>query len=388
MIPRHQPPVHSPLSARALVAGLLPGHDKRRRLTDRLAAEYGAAAVHLVDSGTSALGLALRWAAAFRPDTPVALPAYSCYDIATAADTARMPVRLYDVDPATLAPDRDSLARVVAAGVAAVVVAPLYGLPVDTAAVLDICRAHDAALIEDIAQAVGAGWSERPAGTAGALTVLSFGRGKGWTGAGGGALLVRDPSAVVTIDRLVAGIGAPPGRMRALLAAGAQWALARPSLYAIPSALPFLGLGETVYRAPTTPRHIGRAAPAVLALTRALHDVEVTVRRAHAARLAARVRAPLRTVTTPAAADPSYLRLPIVAPAGSTDRVGAARRLGVMPGYPRALADLPVFGARASAAAESYAGARLLAERLFTLPTHSLLAERDIAALEAWLDSW
>ena len=62
----------------------------------------------LTDSGTSALALALQRAARERPG-PAALPAFCCYDIATAADVAGVPFVLYDVDPETLGPDPASL---------------------------------------------------------------------------------------------------------------------------------------------------------------------------------------------------------------------------------------------------------------------------------------
>ena len=55
-----------------------------------------------------------------------------------------------------------------------------------------------------------------------------------------------------------------------------------------------------------------------------------------------------------------------------------------MPGYPRALCDLPGFGERVLNRGGAFPGARMLAERLVTLPVHSRLGERDLAALEAW----
>jgi hypothetical protein len=58
-----------------------------------------------------------------------------------------------------------------------------------------------------------------------------------------------------------------------------------------------------------------------------------------------------------------------------------------MPGYPRALPDLAGFGGRVSNRDDGFPGARLLADRLITLPTHSLLSEEDLSALEAWIDA-
>jgi hypothetical protein len=66
-------------------------------------------------------------------------------------------------------------------------------------------------------------------------------------------------------------------------------------------------------------------------------------------------------------------------------RPDAARRLGIMPGYPRSLGDLPGFGERVRARERPMAGARRLAASLVTLPTHSLLREGDLRALESWI---
>jgi hypothetical protein len=43
------------------------------------------------------------------------------------------------------------------------------------------------------------------------------------------------------------------------------------------------------------------------------------------------------------------------------------------------------FGYRVRHTGDGFPGARLLAERLVTAPTHGRLAERDLTALEQWL---
>ena len=69
-----------------------------------LRARYAATDVVLTDSGTSALILALQ--ALVPAGGTVAYPAYACIDLTAAALGAGMRVRLYDLDPATLSPDR------------------------------------------------------------------------------------------------------------------------------------------------------------------------------------------------------------------------------------------------------------------------------------------
>ena len=108
------------------------GGEARDRLRQRVRDRLGAVEACLTDSGTTALGLALLAAKRLR-SIPVALPAWSCFDVATAADAADVPVVLYDLDPLTLGPNFVSLERALDRGAKSVVVAHHYGVPVDVA---------------------------------------------------------------------------------------------------------------------------------------------------------------------------------------------------------------------------------------------------------------
>ncbi|PYO35203.1 MAG: hypothetical protein DMD74_08210 [Gemmatimonadetes bacterium] len=132
-----QPPVHSPLPWPALRAGgaaLVPGRDPRPALHELLVREFAAEHVRLLASGTQALQVALIEAARdLRGDVIAALPAFTCFDVATAAVGAGVRIALYDVDPGTLSPDLDSLTAALTAGARLVVVTSLYGVPVQGA---------------------------------------------------------------------------------------------------------------------------------------------------------------------------------------------------------------------------------------------------------------
>jgi dTDP-4-amino-4,6-dideoxygalactose transaminase len=388
---RRQLPAYSPLTLRALgagAAGLIFGPGRApTAVAATLARAFGGDEVQLTDSGTGALTLAIRGSLAGAPGAPVALPAYGCYDLATAADGARAPVVLYDLDPATLAPDLDSLARALGHGTRAVVLAHWYGLPADPDPVRAATTTAGAVLIEDAAQSAGATWQGRPAGSFGDLTVLSFGRGKGTTAGRGGALVARGPAGSAALARVRSDLGRAAEGRREYVPLVAQWLLGRPSVYVVPSVLPFLRLGETLYHTPTPVAEMSSVAARTLASTLRLGEREVGTRRANARRLLAARAAGLTWVRVPAGGEAGYLRLPFVAtPASRAAAVTAeARALGIMPGYPHALCDLRGFGKRVANKADGFPGARGLAERLITLPTHSLLRERDLLRLEAWL---
>jgi hypothetical protein len=102
--------VYAPLSPGTLWKGaaalLRRGRHPEAALRGHLQVFYGADAVLLTDSGTTALSLALKVTCQGRD---ALLPAYGCYDLATAAMGAGVRVRLYDVASTTLGPDAASL---------------------------------------------------------------------------------------------------------------------------------------------------------------------------------------------------------------------------------------------------------------------------------------
>lgn len=80
-----------------------------------------------------------------------------------------------------------------------VVVADLYGTPAKYDEILEICNKHNAILIEDAAESMGATYRGKKAGTFGTYNIISFNGNKIITGSSGGMLITDDAEA----DRLV-----------------------------------------------------------------------------------------------------------------------------------------------------------------------------------------
>lgn len=392
---RHQLPVYSPLSLRVLLTGargLFASRESlRRRVADRLRSTYSPRALLLTDSGTSALRLAIAPQTEQSGSRPVALPAYCCYDVATAADGAGVPVVLYDLDPETLAPDAASLEAALSFQPRAVVVVHLYGIPVAMEAMNRRLRDADALLVEDAAQGLNARYGEAPLGSFGSLSVLSFGRGKGLSGGGGGALLAHDEAGEARLDTARSRIGDDEDRgWGAFAASAAQWIFGRPALYGIPTALPFLSLGETTYEPPSD---VCPATSVSLALISAAwelarEEAETRRRRARQLRSALARVGDVLPVRVPPGGEGGYLRLPVIARSpGAAERLDSAeaRRRGVMPGYPRPLHRLAGFRPRIRNLEDGrdarFPGAETLSRKLFTLPVHSRLTEGDLTGL-------
>jgi hypothetical protein len=169
----------------------------------------------------------------------------------------------------------------------------------------------------------------------------------------------------------------------------AQWVLGRPAIYGIPTSLPFLELGETIYEDPWPPRSISAASAGAVAQTMPLADRELPVRRSNAARLSVAVRSSpgLQLIESSPPGEPGYLRLPLIARGTIRNSLvdASARRLGVLPSYPRAIFQLDQFQRCWNNRGGRIKGAAQLAEQLVTLPTHGLLTERDLRCLEKLL---
>lgn len=385
MIVRRQLPAWSPLTVRALGAGVIPSGAALDRVERGINDAYQASGVILTASGTIALAIGFLASAPAGQRPRIGLPGWGCYDLMTAADAVDAEVLLYDLDPPSLAPDADSFARILSRKPHAVVVAHWFGIPVDLRPLTAAAGSAGVLLIDDAAQGVGASISGRPVGMGGDFGVLSFGRGKGRTGGGGGAVFGSTPDAAKRLRDVAAKLAPPNPSLPSYAALWAQWMFGRPGCYWLPAGWPWLPLGETVYQSPPELRRMSRRSAAVLDALWDLSVAEAEIRRANALGWQRRLggAAAVTQIVTPEDGIPGWLRFPILASEAVAPRLRArrARRYGIMPGYSTILADLSVVAGRVRPTGEKLPGARRLADQLFTLPSHSKLRQRDIAGV-------
>lgn len=383
MIGRRQPPVHSPLRPRALLkagrSAVAPDGRAHADVASTLVKRFGAAGVALTDSGTSALVLAMRLTAG--AGGTVALPAYGCIDLTAAAVFADVRVRLYDVDPATLSPDLESVARTVSRGIDAIVVVHFYGYPADVVGVTRIAAEAGVSVIEDAAQGTGGTLDGTRLGGLGPLSILSFGRGKGLTGGRGGALLLRDTELSERAAALR--LGDPPPGWSDAVAATAQWLLGRPTLYSLPASLPLLRLGEMVYHPAHEPSSLSQAAAVLVRDALAYDDAEAGLRRRNAGGMmvGAEGARGIEPVGVIAGGESGYLR------AAVRNRCGRPidTRLGMANGYPLTLMEQAELRPQLCGGEREHPGAQELRHTLVTLPTHRFLSVRERELLARWV---
>ena len=147
-----------------------------------------------VANGTDALQLALT-ALGIMPGDEVIVPASTFVASAEAVVLAGAVPRFADVDPGTLLLSPDRLEAAITRRTKAVIVVHLYGQMPDMDALSDVARRAGIAVLEDAAQAHGATWRGRRAGSFGAAGCFSFYPGKNLGAFGdAGAVVTADPA--------------------------------------------------------------------------------------------------------------------------------------------------------------------------------------------------
>lgn len=152
-----------------------------------------------VNSGTSALHLALLAAGIDRGDEVITTPFTFVATVAAIRYVGARPV-FVDIDPRTCNIDPSKIEGAVTEKTKAIMPVHLYGQPCDMDPILDIARRYRLIVIEDAAQAHGAEYKGQRSGSMGDLACFSFYPGKNLGAYGeGGMVVTSNPEYARTI---------------------------------------------------------------------------------------------------------------------------------------------------------------------------------------------
>ena len=133
----------------------------------------GASECIALNSGTSALHLALLAAGVGPGDEVITVPFTFVASVAAVVYAGARPV-LVDIDPRSFTIDPAAIEAVITSRTKAILPVHLYGQPADIDPIMEIARRYKLVVIEDAAQAHGAKYKGRPVGSIGDITCFSF----------------------------------------------------------------------------------------------------------------------------------------------------------------------------------------------------------------------
>jgi dTDP-4-amino-4,6-dideoxygalactose transaminase len=169
---------------------------------EEFAAYCGARHAMGVNSGTSALHLALLAAGVGPGDEVISVPFTFVATTAAIRYTGAQPV-FVDIDPTTYNLNPREIEAKITERTKAILPVHLYGQPADMDPILAIARKHNLIVIEDAAQAHGAEYKGRRAGSLGDLAAFSFYPTKNLGACGeGGIVTTNNPEFARTVRLL------------------------------------------------------------------------------------------------------------------------------------------------------------------------------------------
>lgn len=137
------------------------------------AAYCGTSECIALNSGTSALHLALLAAGVGPGDEVITVPFTFVASVAAVLYAGARPV-LVEIDPRSFNMDPAAVEAAITPRTKAILPVHLYGQPADMDPILEVARRHGLIVIEDAAQAHGANYKERQVGSIGDIACFSF----------------------------------------------------------------------------------------------------------------------------------------------------------------------------------------------------------------------
>jgi dTDP-4-amino-4,6-dideoxygalactose transaminase len=160
-------------------------------------------------SGSDALLLALM-ALGIGPGDEVLLPSYTFFATASAVTRLGATPVFVDIDPATYNMSPAHLEKLITPAAKAVIPVHLFGQCADMQAIGQIAQRHGLAVVEDAAQAIGAEFQGRRAGSLGDIGCVSFYPTKNLGGFGDGGMLSTNRPELAASLRLLRAHGMQP----------------------------------------------------------------------------------------------------------------------------------------------------------------------------------
>lgn len=191
--------------SRVLLSGNLVQGPLVKEFEEKFAAFCGVGHAVAVNNGTAALHAALL-AAGIGAGDEVIVPAFTFFATASSVSMCGARPVFADIDPGTFNLDPASVGERITGRTRAVIGVDLFGQPCDADALRDLCTDHHLTFVEDAAQAHGAEYRGRKAGSLGDYSCFSFYATKNICTGEGGMVMAHTPAQAAAV-RLIANHG-------------------------------------------------------------------------------------------------------------------------------------------------------------------------------------
>jgi dTDP-4-amino-4,6-dideoxygalactose transaminase len=362
---------------------------KKESLVSSINERYPDHYVYLFNNAKSALRIALSAVNSCSGRNTVAMSAYTCPDVATAAIDADCRIALFDISGETLQPDALSILKTIREDhTGSIILSNLYGYP-DS---ISIDLPNGLYVVNDACQSSLNMFNNGSVSISNEeITILSFGRGKAFSAAGGGMLLVpkkdvRSRGLFFTkINELIRSHynDLPHGLFSAnifyALKLLLQWVFEKPYLFRIICSLPGTGIGKTKVQMNNP---IFKADKAVIAAVySSLKYIDKRLNEIHSSLL---LYQPF--LKTPVPQDISPVRIPVILPAKKREHLARrhlyTRKYGLSFSYPSIITDYPEIKpfvvSSSSGNNNVYGGAKSVSRSIVTLPLHKYVTLDDV----------
>ena len=382
-------PAGSPIPFKAVISSLSALWNKRmvvQGFKEEIENYFGGKHVFLASSGKAALYIILLSLKELSHRDEVIIPAYSSFCLASAVARAGLKARLCDVDPETLDFDLHELLSAISDRTLCVIPVHLFGFVANMESIRELLRFNGSFVVEDAAQAAGALYNGKKAGTLGDVAFFSLGRGKSISTVQGGVVITDNDSIAENITKIIHSIDRGKiGHEICLLAkALGLTVFLHPERYCIPQMVPFLNLGANVYDPGFKIEGFSKIQ-ADLGNRLFCKLDEYNLKRCQNAEFY-KVRfnesASFDLPKIPEGSQPIYLRFPIIFQNNdlreSVFNDLTKYRLGANKNFPYPLNEITGFKPFLVNGKKEFPGAKHLTKALLTLPTHPMVERRDL----------
>ena len=176
------------------------------QIAQRIGRKHGIS----VCNGSAALEVAVA-ALNFMPGDEIIMPTFTIISCAAPIVRAKAKPVLVDSDPLTWNMDVDQVEKKITSRTKAIMAVHIYGLPVNMDPIFRLADKYGLKVIEDAAEMIGQTYKDRPCGSLGDVSILSFYPNKLVT-TGEGGMILTDSDAIADRCRSLRNLCFQPGR--------------------------------------------------------------------------------------------------------------------------------------------------------------------------------